>query len=52
MSLVRLQEVDLKGSNFTVDFVENGDLDSDSKCQTDFDIYFKLTGLSMVFEFD
>ena len=52
MSKVRLSEIDLEHSHFAIDLRSNGPPTNEVKCETDFEIYMKITGISMVFDFD
>ena len=52
MSKVRLSEIDLENSHVSIDFVGKEPTSSEVQCETDFDMLLRITGLSMVFEFD
>jgi len=50
MSSVKLREINLEQSRLTVDLLSKSP--ESTVCQTDFEVYLKLTGISMVFGFD
>lgn len=52
MKDMTLADLDLQDSHFTVDFGSSRAPKDAHDCVEDFDLTIKLTGISMVFEFD
>ena len=52
MSKVRLSEIDLENAHFAIDMKSNGAPGKEVQCETDFEMNLKITGISMVFDFD